>query len=408
MNADTSTLLAPADIQPADEFTVVSSAPVLSADDLRAASTDAAPDPIFTDLPDNLPAVVGELTQSVTAGAASDYDAAIALQQWFRTEFEYSLEVQSGHGSNAIEIFLDQRVGYCEQFSATFAAMARTLDIPSRVAVGFTPGVQRDDGWYAVRGKNAHAWPELWFDGLGWVAFEPTPGRGAPGAESYTGVTAQQDESPAGAPGTGGDGGGAAPLPTTPPTILPAPTTLPPDTANDPPAPGAGVPGQLPDGGVGVPTEADDTSGGSGFPWRPIGFVLVVVAVAAVPSLIRRWRARAARTHGPVERVQAAWNRARAAAENAGVRGRPSMTAHEWALATASELPVAARPMSSLADVVDQVSYGRPGSIDLDRAGAFGATLGHDCELWSDQVSRVAVDTLTTMQRVRRYFTQWR
>ena len=57
----------------------------------------------------------------------------------------------------------------------TFAAMARTLGIPSRVAVGFTPGVINDEGWYSVLGKNAHAWPELWFDGIGWVLFEPTP-----------------------------------------------------------------------------------------------------------------------------------------------------------------------------------------------------------------------------------------
>ena len=50
----------------------------------------------------------------------------------------------------------------------------------SRVAVGFTPGDIDDAGVYHVRGKHAHAWPEVWFDGIGWVQFEPTPGRGAP------------------------------------------------------------------------------------------------------------------------------------------------------------------------------------------------------------------------------------
>ena len=76
--------------------------------------------------------------------------------------------------------------------------MARTLGIPSRVAVGFTPGLQGLDGWYGVLGKNAHAWPELWFgEAIGWVPFEPTPGRGIPGAESYTGIPAQQDTTPA-------------------------------------------------------------------------------------------------------------------------------------------------------------------------------------------------------------------
>ena len=117
----------------------------------------------------------------------------VALQDWFRTEFTYSTDVPDGHGNSAIESFLENRVGYCEQFAGTFAAMARSLGIPARVAVGFTQGEQQDDGTYVVLGRNAHAWPEVWFDGYGWVPFEPTPGRGMPGAEAYTGVPPQQD-----------------------------------------------------------------------------------------------------------------------------------------------------------------------------------------------------------------------
>ncbi len=215
LNRDTNTLVTPDEIEAGDLFTVVSAVPELSADVLRNATSAAPPDPIFLELPDDLPSVVADLAAEVSAGASSGYEAAIALQDWFRSEFEYSLDVQSGHGSNAIESFLLERVGYCEQFSATFAAMARTLGLPSRVAVGFTPGVLSDSGWYSVLGKNAHAWPELWFDGIGWVAFEPTPGRGAPGAEAYTNLPAQQDETPQGAPSGAGDPD-AAPNPTAP------------------------------------------------------------------------------------------------------------------------------------------------------------------------------------------------
>ena len=169
----------------------------LEPDQLRAAPREAPPDPIYLELPDDFPGSIGDLAREVTAGAATDYDAAIALQNWFHSEFSYSLQVQAGHGTSAIESFLIERVGYCEQFSATFAAMARTLDIPSRVAVGFTPGLHGLDNWYGVLGKNAHAWPELWFGAaIGWVPFEPTPGRGIPGAESYTGIPAQQDTTP--------------------------------------------------------------------------------------------------------------------------------------------------------------------------------------------------------------------
>ena len=75
--------------------------------------------------------------------------------------------------------------------------MARSRGIPARVAVGFTPGrvdADSDGTRYIVRGRNAHAWPEVWINQAGWVPFEPTPGRGAPGAEEWTGVPEQQDD----------------------------------------------------------------------------------------------------------------------------------------------------------------------------------------------------------------------
>jgi hypothetical protein len=58
--------------------------------------------------------------------------------------------------------------------------------------------------------------------------------------------------------------------------------------------------------------------------------------------------------------------------------------------------------------VVDRVSFAPPGSVDLERAGAYGSTLRHDCELWSNQVARIAGDTQSTRQRIKQYFTEWR
>ena len=171
-----------------DVIDVVSASPRFDPAVLAAATATDAGDPIYTDLPDDLPDVVAETAAEVTAGSTGAYESAILLQEWFRIQFDYSLDVQSGHGNNAIENFLRDRVGYCEQFAGTYAAMMRTLGVPTRVAVGFTPGTQTELGVYSVLGKNAHAWPEVWFDDIGWVAFEPTPGRGAPGAENYTGL----------------------------------------------------------------------------------------------------------------------------------------------------------------------------------------------------------------------------
>ena len=76
---------------------------------------------------------------------------------------------------DAVWDFLQSTRGYCVQFATSMAIMARTLDIPARVAVGFLPGESDRNGSYVVTGQRSHAWPELYFEGYGWVRFEPTP-----------------------------------------------------------------------------------------------------------------------------------------------------------------------------------------------------------------------------------------
>ncbi len=392
VNHDTGTLLKLTDLESGEQFTIVSVTPDLTPDELRAATTSNPPDEIFLGLPDDVPDNVYDTAASVTAGATTDYDRMIALQNWFRDNFEYSTEVQAGHGTNAIENFLQIRKGYCEQFAATFAVMARTLGIPSRVAVGYTPGRLRSDGWYSVLGRNSHAWPEIWFDGIGWVDFEPTPQRGIPGAENYTGVPFAQDES---VPDTVTPAPGAVTLPPTPTTVFSPPTTIRPrtDSQADPDARTPALPS-----GTATPTTPDD--GGSALPWVLLAIPVIVLLLLVFPAVARWWNRRAARQQGTPQRVNLAWQHACRAAARAGVEGSPAMTSREWSQATAHKLPVAARPMASLAAVVDRVDFARPDSIDPQRA----VTYGRDCELWSDQVTRIATDTLSTSERMRQYF----
>jgi transglutaminase-like putative cysteine protease len=134
----------------------------------------------FTDLPASLPEEVGATAREVTEGAGNAYEQAVALQDWFSVtgDFTYDTEVEVGGGSDAIARFLDTRQGFCVHFSFAMAAMARSLGIPARVAVGFAPGAQRGDGIVEVSLQDAHAWPELYFEGVGWTRFEPTPTRG--------------------------------------------------------------------------------------------------------------------------------------------------------------------------------------------------------------------------------------
>ncbi|HWL43193.1 MAG TPA: transglutaminaseTgpA domain-containing protein [Ilumatobacter sp.] len=405
LNRDTSTLLTPSELDTGDLFTVVSASPTLTPDVLRAAGSANPPDAMFLGLPDDFPGNIAEVARAVVGDAATSYDQVLALQTWFRSNFDYSTEVQAGHSIDAIESFLRIRVGYCEQFAVSLAAMARTLGIPSRVAVGFTPGVLGSDGWYTVRGRNAHAWPEIWFDDIGWVPFEPTPGRGAPGAESYTGVPPTQDETPGG-PGGEVDGP-AVERPTTPATVVPPPGagTGPGATTTTTPQSGRGPndPDNLTAGG-GSGTSTPPPAG-DGATWWPYAVGGLAALALVAPWLVRR--VRRGRSQGRVQRIVTAWARARGAAMGAGVPGTPAMTAQQWAAATADVLPVAARPMTSLAEAVDRVTFARPDSVDIDHAGSFGETLGDDCELWSDQVVRVADDLLPWHRKLLRYFTRW-
>ena len=107
--------------------------------------------------------------------------------------FTYDTEVDAGTGIKAIARFLQDKEGFCVHFSFTMAAMARTLGIPARVAVGFTPGTPQPDGTMSVGLRDAHAWPELYFEGVGWTRFEPTPGRGS--VPDYT-----RQDTPSGGP----------------------------------------------------------------------------------------------------------------------------------------------------------------------------------------------------------------
>ncbi|MGK5501175.1 transglutaminase TgpA family protein [Streptomyces sp. URMC 125] len=146
-----------------------------------------APDPPqplldeYTRVPDSLPAVVARTAREVTVDASGAYEQAVRLQEWFSSDggFRYDTRVKAGSGSAAIARFLEQREGFCVHFAFSMAAMARTLGIPARVAVGFTPGVSDGSGGMVVGLQDAHAWPELYFEGVGWTRFEPTPSRGS-------------------------------------------------------------------------------------------------------------------------------------------------------------------------------------------------------------------------------------
>jgi len=377
-----------------DVYRVTSGMPRFDPDALRAATSSSPPDPIFFELPDDLPPRVLETAQQVTASGTTTLDRMVLLQDWFRGEFTYSTDVPDPDGGSAILSFLDHRLGYCEQFAGTFAVMARALGLPARVAVGFTQGDEQSDGSFLVRGRNAHAWPEVWFDGYGWVPFEPTPGRGMPGAETYTGVTPMQDSGNQAPPPetTTTTTTTTTPEPTT--TVAgqtPPPTTAPPTNTTTPPVPPA--------------QQSDDSS----FPWLPIlGIVAAVALLLASPELVRRWRRRRRRpASDPAHALLELWDRALAALGALGFRAAPALTPLEVSERAAESFPSIAAPLGRLADVATTATFAPPDDVmavaTADAAGGAAET-PHD---WCAYIESAVENSLTLGERIKRYFTVW-
>ena len=225
----------------------------------------------FTILPKGLDPIVRQYATQVTAEEPTRYEKAVALQKWFRDEggFEYSTDVNLGNGADDLARFLSEgeggRTGYCEQFAAAMAVMARELGIPARVAVGFLQPDRIDGDTWAYSSHDLHAWPELFFPGSGWVRFEPTPSTRASGVPDYT----EQEV-------TIGDT-----------------TDTPSSTVN----PAEDLPSRAPTDGQEQESPEDQAAGQSdsgGFPWvwvaGGLALALVVALVALGPRTLRRRR----------------------------------------------------------------------------------------------------------------------
>ena len=117
------------------------------------------------------------------------YPAVVAIERWFRSggDFVYDERPPVRRGTPPLVSFVtDTKEGYCQHFAGAMAVMLRTLGIPARVAAGFTSGrYDSNNERWVVTDRNAHTWVEVWFQGFGWLPFDPTPGRGQLGG-TYT------------------------------------------------------------------------------------------------------------------------------------------------------------------------------------------------------------------------------
>jgi transglutaminase-like putative cysteine protease len=349
-------------------FTATSLGVKLTPEELRAAPPAGAALSRYLKLPADIPDVVAETGDKLTERATTAFDAAVALQDFLRDpqEFTYSTEaprgVGDGNGSAALAAFLRDRRGYCVHFASAMAVMARQLGIPARVAVGFTGGTRDRDGRQVVSLHDAHSWPELYFEGVGWVAFEPTPAARTGTAPAYTRV-----EDPTAV--------GAGPQPTTGSSAAASPTPssrLPEGAGAQPVSPGSA---------------ADARTGWARLrvPAVPAAITLVVLLLALVPTATR-WavrRRRWARAGTPEATAAAGWDELHDTLVDYGCEWRASDSPRGLAARLVAEQaldPPAAEAVHRLATATERARYattlGSVGDLRTDVATVAAALRG--------------------------------
>jgi hypothetical protein len=320
----------------------------------------------FTELPGGFSSRARTLADEVTAGKTKPYEIAAALEAFFQTEggFVYDQSVDLRSSTRAIETFLfETRRGFCEQFAAAFAELARHKGLPTRIAVGYQQGTYdaKASEW-KVKEKDAHAWPEVWLgEEIGWYAFEPTPSR-------FNGTNGRGD------PAAANQNPGQNPAQPTTTTAASTPGSTPGSTPNSVAPP----PGQIhvePD----AATETKPRSTGEKV-LTALLLALILTIVAGTTLLIvlvvraaRRTKHR--RTNpDPRRRVLGAWTEALERLTAAGVARRPSATSLEFALrqAPAEGAGDAGPPLMELARLHTAALYAAESPTDADADQAWG------------------------------------
>jgi transglutaminase-like putative cysteine protease len=178
----------------------------------------------YLQVPDTLSPEIVALAQRITKRAMTPYEMAAAITQYLRSDITYSTSVENPPaGQDPLDWFLfDSKKGFCNYYATAEVILLRSVGIPTRMVVGFAQGEFDSPNHYVVRQRDFHAWPEVYFPGVGWVEFEPTanqeplvrplgeilPSAGQVGTETPVGPAGQNvpgltKPTPAGETGTG-------------------------------------------------------------------------------------------------------------------------------------------------------------------------------------------------------------
>lgn len=341
-----------------EEYTVSSVVLTPTPEQLLAAGS-RVPDGFadYLSLPPDTPGLIATTAQEVTAGESSTYEKALAIQEYLRSApFQYSetapvADGYDGTGVDFVAAFLEQHRGYCIHFASAMAVMARELGIPSRIIVGFQPGAlqngsDRGRRLFEVTTKDLHAWPELYFSGIGWVRFEPTPSRGS--VPDYANTTT---------PGVPEIQGGSS-------------------------APGGPAPG-LDDGSApqidAGPTVVRWLSSGQLSSWLTIaGILVLLIGIVFLPAGLRwmRRRRRIAALRAGSGTAASAWHEVIESAEDVGVVVSRTLTPRE-AVARLHRVrgmtSTGREALDRIGRALEREGYGRPAVNGAEESGSTAA-----------------------------------
>jgi transglutaminase-like putative cysteine protease len=290
----------------------------------------------YLQLPDNVSQRVRNLALDLTKDKTNLYDKAKAIETYLRG-LKYNLN--TGFIPNGRELtdylLFDSKEGYCVHFATAYNVMMRSIGVPTRLVTGFVGGEKDSTGSYTIRGTAAHAWPQVYFPGAGWINFEPTPAYGS-------------IERPA-------DPGAVPPLPTPTPeqtqaATNPQPTSAPltPDTTDQP------VEGES------SPVSAGTTGQNEGFNppfwlWLAVAFI---VGVAGSIFAFNTWKKR---QYTLIDTSpKAVYARLLESARKAGLPNRNTMTPYEYSTFLSKTLPSAAEPVDRFTIRYVRNRYGKP------------------------------------------------
>jgi len=319
------------------------------------AELTAAPDEVrpelqdMVQLPANMPTYVVNLVTQLTAGLNSPYAKARAISDYFTSKangFTYSLSTKTGDSGSELVDFLQHKQGFCQQYAAAMGVMLRLAGVPARIVLGYTHPNPDKNASFVVTTNDAHSWVEAYFEGIGWVPFDPTPLAGI-------------------------DGGSAADLPWAPHPKQAVTSEDPGVKKTNSASSGQSASSASSSASAGTTGSNGSTGSNAGAIWT-LGVLVLLVGIALVPAGMRQLRrrgriARAAHRGDP----DPLWAELADTAVDLGYVWSPARTPRQVATWLRPHAPTSAGSLDTLVAAVESARYA-PAQTPRDVSGLSG------------------------------------